>query len=158
MRVSIGAVQGWAFVACATLLTGLSLPAQAGLGGDARSVETDRLQLKAAVAVTAGSSYTVHQLSLPSGTVVREYLSPAGKIFAVAWHGREIPDLQQTLGTYYSTASAALNAAPRGPDHRHRAVDQPDLVVHTSARMRDHAGLVYVPTLLPQGVSPSDLR
>lgn len=139
-------------------LMGLCLPAQAGLGGDSRSVETDRVQLKAQHAVTSGGGFTAHQLTLPSGTVVHEYLSPAGKIFAVSWRGQVIPDLQQMLGGYYSSASAALNSAPQGPTHRHRSVEGPDLVVHTTARMREHAGLVYVPTLLPPGVSPSDLR
>lgn len=158
MKLSFAVIQGWALAAVAVVLTGLSLPAQAGLGGDARSVETDRVQLKAAVAVTPGTRFTVHQLTLPSGTVVHEFLSPAGKIFAVAWRGREVPDLQQALGDYYTSASTALTNAPRGPDHRHRAVESSELVVHTTARMRDHAGLVYVPALLPQGVSPSDLH
>jgi hypothetical protein len=148
----------WSLVAGAALLTGLASPAQAGLGGDARSVETDRIQLKAAVAVTPGTAFTVHQLTLPSGTVVREYLSPAGKIFAVAWSGVEIPNLQQTLGDYYSAASAALNNAPRGPDHRHRSAEQADVAVYLSAHLRDYSGLVYVPALLPRGVSPGDLR
>jgi hypothetical protein len=134
------------------------MPAQAGLGGDARSVETDRVQLKAQAAVTAGAGFTMHELTLPTGTVVHEYLSPAGKIFAVTWRGRVIPDLHQTLGGYYTNASAAVSSAPRGPDHRHRVAEQADIVVHTATRMRQHSGLVYVPALLPQGVSPSDLR
>lgn len=157
MRVSIGVIQALTLAAGAALLTALSFPAQAALGGDAGSVETDRAQLKATVTVTPGTGFTVHQLTLPSGTLVHEYLSPAGKIFAVAWRGREVPDLQQTLGDFYTTASAALNSVPKGSDHRHRSVEQADIVVHTTARMRNHAGLVYVPALVPQGVSPNDL-
>lgn len=158
MEVFIGVIRGLGLMLGAALLSGLSLPAQAGLGGNAQSVETDRVQLKAAATVTAGSRFTVHQLTLPSGTLVREYLSPAGKIFAVAWQGQEIPDLQQTLGDYYTTASAALSSAPPSPDHRHRSIVRSDVVVHLSARLRNHSGLVYVPTLLPQGVSPDDLH
>lgn len=158
MRVSNGVLQGWTLAAAAALLTGLNLPAHAALGGDASSVETDRVQLKAAAAVTPGTAFTVHQLTLPSGTQVREYLSPAGKIFAVTWRGIEVPNLPQTLGGYYAATSAALNNAPRGPDHRHRSVEQADVVVHLSAHLREYAGLVYVPALLPQGVSPSELR
>lgn len=154
MRAPIGI----AAMAAAALLTGVSVPAQASLGGDARSVETDRVQLKAVAVVTPGTAFTVHQLTLPSGTLVSEYLSPAGKVFAVAWRGIEIPDPRQTLGDYYTAASAALNNSPRGSDHRHRVVEQADLVVHLSVTIRDYAGLVYVPALLPRGLSPSDLR
>jgi len=120
-------------------------------------VETDRIQMKAQANASAQAGFTVQELTLPTGTVVREYLSPQGQVFAVSWHGQVIPDLRQTLGGYYATASAALNSAGPAPDHRHRSAQTPDIVVHITARMRMHTGLVYVPALLPQGVSPSSL-
>jgi hypothetical protein len=158
MRASTGMIHVLALAAGTALLAGLCTPAQAGLGGNAASVEADSAQMKAQVAVTAGAGFTVQTLTLPTGTVVNEYLSPAGKVFAVSWRGQAIPDLQQTLGSFYSTASAALNNAPRAVDHRHRVVETADIVVHVTAHMRLHTGLVYVPALLPQGVSASDLR
>jgi hypothetical protein len=33
------------------------------------------------------------------GDVVNEYVSSEGKVFAVAWKGAAMPDLNQTLGT-----------------------------------------------------------
>jgi hypothetical protein len=142
----------------AVLLACLSVPALAALGGDARSVEVDRAQLKGEVSVSTGAGFTVHEITLPTRTVIREYLSPAGTIFAVTWRGQVVPDLRQTLGSYYPAFRAAVDSAPRGPDHRHLSVEKPELVVHSSGRMRDHRGVVYVPALLPPGVSPNDLR
>jgi hypothetical protein len=134
------------------------MPASAGLGGNATSVEVDRVQLRGQMKVSTGAGFTVHEMTLPTRTLLREYLSPAGKIFAVAWHGPATPDLEQILGSYYTTFRTAVNAAPRGRDHRHLAVSQPDLVVQSSGQMRLRHGLVYVPSLLPQGVSLGDLR
>jgi hypothetical protein len=34
----------------------------------------------------------------PEGTSVRRYVSPAGKVVAVAWKGPVMPDLRQVLG------------------------------------------------------------
>jgi hypothetical protein len=153
-----GVKQVLAAAAGAALFASLALPAQAGLGGDARSVEADRVQLKGQLTTSTGEGFIVHELSLPTGTVVREYLSGQGQIFAVSWQGPSIPDLRQTLGSYYPTFRATVDSATRGPDHRHLSVEQPGLVVHAVAHMRNHYGIVYVPALLPQGVSPADLR
>lgn len=155
MNVSINVVRA---LGAALLVAGAG-PVLAELGGNAASVEVDRAQMRGqAVNISAGLGFTVHELSLPTGTVVREYLSPAGKIFAVTWRGPVIPNLRQTLGSYYGTFRATVNSATRGPDHRHLTVRQPGLVVHSHGRMRDYRGMVYVPSLLPQGVSADDIR
>ncbi|WP_367949067.1 DUF2844 domain-containing protein [Paraburkholderia sp. NMBU_R16] len=58
--------------------------------------------------------YTVHTLTLPSGTVVREYVASSGLVFGVAWKGPTLPDLRATLGDAfdrYVSASAAGHKA-----------------------------------------------
>ena len=45
-------------------------------------------------------------MQLPSGTVLREYAGPDGKIFAVTWNGPFIPNLKQTLGSYFTEFAA----------------------------------------------------
>lgn len=77
----------------------IALPAFASLGGDVTSVESDRAHMAASVRVTQPSSnYSVHEIQSPEGTVVQEYVSPAGKVFAVTWRGQFMPQMQQVLG------------------------------------------------------------
>ena len=140
------------------LAQSVSLPAFAALGGDASSVEADRVKLKGQVhSATPGSGYSVHEMQLPSGTTVREYVSADNKVFAVTWSGPTMPDLQQTLGTYYEQFKAAAASGPRG-SHHHLTVRQPDLVVQSGGHMRAHFGKAYVPSLLPQNVSVDDIK
>jgi hypothetical protein len=131
--------------------------ALATLGGDASSIDADRTHIKAQTGrSTPGASYTVQELDLPSGTVVHEYLSAAGKVFAVTWQGPSVPDLRTLLGDYFQPFVAG--AAAGHHDHHHVAVTQPDLVVRSGGHMRDFAGRAYVPSLLPPGFSPHDLN
>ena len=90
-------------LSCALLGLGVvcvSAPALAGLGGDATSVETDRVSMKAALRVTPFVDYEIHEIQTPAGTVIHEYVSAQGKVFAVSWRGTGLPDLSQLLGGY----------------------------------------------------------
>jgi Protein of unknown function (DUF2844) len=133
------------------------LPAMAGLGGDASTVEADRVQMKGQVRVTtATAAYTVNEIQTGTNTVVREYVSAAGKVFAVSWNGPVLPDLQQTLGTYYTDYEAQASAPHIG--HRHLTIDRPDLVVHSNGRMRAFYGHAYVPALFPPNFTIADIK
>src|ERR1700722_19006066 len=59
-------------------------PASGSLGGELTSIEA------------------------PDETVVDEYVSPAGTVFAVAWHGPFVPDMQQILGSYFGQSGATV--------------------------------------------------
>ena len=61
----------------------VAAPAVAALGGDATSVESDRARMKGELRVTPGVDYDVHDIQTPSGTVIHEYVSAQGKVFAV---------------------------------------------------------------------------
>jgi hypothetical protein len=140
----------------ALLVQSASLPAFAALGADVSSVATDGLKMKGMVHVSAAQAYSVHEIETPSGTLVREYVSPAGTVFAVAWRGPKMPDLQQTLGAYFKLYSEAPRTRPA--DHKHFAIALPGLVMQSSGRMRAYFGRAYVPELLPQNVSVTDIR
>jgi hypothetical protein len=136
-----------------------ALPAFASLGGDVTSVETDRAHMAASVRVTQPSSnYSVHEIQSPEGTVVQEYVSPAGKVFAVTWRGQFMPQMQQILGNYFQEYSAALQAQPRRYGRRPLNIQRSDLVVQTGGQMRNYFGRAYVPGMLPQGVSTDSIR
>src|SRR5262245_60262961 len=94
--------------------------ASAELGGDAASVEADRVRVQGALLrLVRNDAYTLHEMQSASGVVVREYVSPAGRVFAVAWQGPWHPDLRQLLGPYFlpfqtAAARAQQNRKARG--------------------------------------------
>jgi hypothetical protein len=119
--------------------------AVAALGGDATSVEADRVSLKGAVRVTPEANFAVHEIT-GNGLVVHEYLSD-GKVFAVSWRGPGIPDLKQMLGSYYAQFAQAASA-PHYNRH-HLDVATPQVIVQSSGHTRSFFGRAWVPALLP---------
>lgn len=144
-------------IALATVVAGSVLPAFAGLGGDAASVEADVAKMKGQARATPVAGYTMSEITLPSGTVVREFVSAEGKVFAVSWKGMAVPDLSQTLGTYFAEYKAAATATPHA-SHHNLTVQQPDLVVRTGGHMRSWHGQAYVLSLLPPNFSLDDIK
>jgi len=134
-------------------LLAFSISASAELGGDVTSVQTDQVRMKATLKITEGQAYSVQEITSPEGTVVREFVSPAGKVFAVAWKGHFMPDLQQLLGTYF----AQFSQSAQGQQASRRArrvlnIQEPGLVVQSAGRMRSYSGRAYIPEMIPQGV------
>ena len=150
-----GATLGIA-VGAALLAGAVTLPAFATLGADAASVDSDVAKMKGQARATAAAGYTVKEITLPSGTRVREYVSAEGKVFAVTWSGMSKPNLQQTLGTYFQTYKAAAAAPHAG--HNHLNIHQPDLVLSSGGHMRAWKGKAYVPALLPPNFSVDDIE
>lgn len=136
----------------------LCLPALASLGGDMSSVETDGAHMKATANVARTAAYQVHEMKAPTGTVVKEFVSPAGRVFAVSWHGPFIPDMQQILGAYFQQFSAALQAQHRQYGHHPLNIQEPGFVVQTGGHMRAYTGRAYVPGMLPQGVHADEIK
>jgi hypothetical protein len=147
----------WLGVGIAALAL-FSPPASASLGGRASSVESDRAQMNASHQVTQHDTYEVHEIEAPGGTVVDEYVSAAGTVFAVAWHGPFPPPMQQILGTYFEQYTAALQARPRMYGHRPLNIEQQGLVVQTGGHVRAHFGRAYDPDLLPQGFTVNEIQ
>jgi hypothetical protein len=143
----------------AWLAFGLGLPAFAALGGDVSSVHADQANMKASIKTTAGQAYTLHEIKTPMGTAVREFVSTDGRVFGVAWRGPSMPPMQQILGTYFQQFSAGVQAhhvshIRRGP----LSIQEPGLVVQSSGHPRGYFGRAYVPEMLPQGVTPDQIR
>jgi Protein of unknown function (DUF2844) len=178
----------WGSVWCLALLW-LPLGASATLGGNAATVDADRAAFglaapasspapatgtgtgmssgtgaataaTAAVTSTTLPGTTVQTLTLPSGTVVREYLSTAGVVFAVAWQGPVLPQLRPLLGAdNFSQYTEAVTAAQTsGGGHGAAGVSLPGLVVNSSGHMGAFFGRAWLPPSLPAGVSASDIQ
>jgi hypothetical protein len=134
-------------------------PAWASLGGDAASIQADQLHMQGSRTTKAVESYTVHEIQASTGTVVREYLSPEGKVFAVAWNGPRLPDLRQLFGGYFEPYRAAVQSRSgarmvRGPV----TIDQPGLAVQIGGHVGAFSGRAYVPDMLPSGVRAEDIQ
>jgi hypothetical protein len=135
----------------------MQAPAAAHLGGDTPSVSVDRAVLNAQLRTTATLQYNLHEISIAPGTLVREYATPQGRVFAVTWQGPLPPNLRQLLGGYYAQYQSAVAAQSRPGMHRQMNVAQTDLVVQSAGRLRSFRGKAYVPSLVPAGVSVGDL-
>jgi len=138
------------------LLLLLAGPAGAALGGNEASIAADQVKMKATRRIVAAPLYTVHEIQAVSGTVVREYVSAQGQVFAVAWQGPLMPNLRQVLGGYFADYQAAARAkrAGRGPVR----LRQPGLVLHSGGHMRAFSGQAYIPRLLPAGVTIDEIQ
>jgi len=132
-------------------------PAFASLGGSVASIQSDQARMQGTVRVSSTASYALHQIQTPSGLIVREYVSPAGKVFGVAWHGPFRPDLKQLLGAYFGQYQQAANASRRAR-HAPLIIRQPNLVVEFRGHMRDFAGRAYLPGDLPAGISAESIQ
>jgi hypothetical protein len=132
------------------------LPALATLGEDAATVENDRVSMKAQLRTTSVAGYTVHEIETPTNTVVREYVSAAGKVFAVSWRGPLQPDFRQTLGRFFEEYNSGASAPRVG--RRHLTIKRADLVVNSHGHMRAFYGSAYVPSLLPPNFSVADIK
>jgi hypothetical protein len=140
----------------ALLVLALSPSAHAALGEPASSLQSDRMQMKAAVPVaTSKLNYSVHEMTTANSIVIREYIA-GGNVFGVTWHGPRMPDLKQLMGSYFETYKN--EAAVKHAGHAHLAIRRQELVVGASGHMRSFSGFAYVPSMLPSGVAERDLQ
>lgn len=146
-----------AFSLCLALALSGEIPVFAALGAPSATVEYDREKLNAAHRSEIRAGYTVHILEGP-GATVREYASPAGVIFGLAWnHQTGLLDLQGLFGPYYAEYTQAL--ADQSPPHRraHRMTTD-HLVIERGGRMGAVWGRAWVLPLLPPGISEDHIQ
>jgi hypothetical protein len=128
--------------------------AAAALGEPQDSVQADVARLGGSIQVTGHDNYQLHEIRLPTGTLLREFVGADGRVFAVAWNGPTIPNLRQALGRYFD----AYAAGAKHSGHSQLRVARSDLVVQSSGHMRAFAGHAYLPQAVPNGVSIGELR
>ncbi|HEX3948434.1 MAG TPA: DUF2844 domain-containing protein [Steroidobacteraceae bacterium] len=147
-----------AALAAAVLAAALSpRMASATLGEPEVTVQNDVARAHATIKFSQDrTNYRVHEITLPSGTSMREFVAPSGVVFAVTWTGPTHPDLRQALGQYFQP----LLSAPRAKfaDRRHLQIQQGDLVVQVGGHMRALSGRAYLLSVVPSGVDIGDLH
>jgi len=139
--------------------------AHAALGGSAQSVQADQASMGASRTAAnqalnaVQGNYSVQSMTLPSGTVVHEYLSNTGIVFAVTWLGSAMPDLHQILGAYTSGATDAIQAyRAQHPGIGPVSVTANNMVIQASGHMGVYAGRAYLPSALPAGVALNEIQ
>ena len=135
-----------------------SLSSFAALGGDVSSVQADVAHLQGSLRVTPNASYAVHEIRTPKGVTVREYVSTSGKVFAVAWQGPWLPDLQQLLGSYFTQYQQAAQSPKQRVARAPVAVHEANLVVEQSGHMRSFTGRAYLVDQLPSSLAAESIR
>jgi hypothetical protein len=139
------------------LALGSAFPSRAlaALGGDAESIAVDSATLGGTRRVARAAGWEEHELQLPSGTVVREYLQ-GGRVFALAWAGPVVPDLRRLLGPYFEPY---VNS-PRDPrsGHHRRFVATPDWAVQSAGHQGAFLGRAWLPAHLPTGFDLDRVR
>ena len=141
--------------ATAAFATLLSISSFAALGGDVNSVLSDQAQMKAQRRVTQMTAYSIHEMQSQAGTTVREFVTPEGRVFGVAWQGQSLPNFQQVLGSYYDQF---IQNAPRQRKHGPVTIQMPGLVVQSGGHMRALTGRAYVPEMVPSSVKVDEIK
>lgn len=132
--------------------------AQATLGESVNSVESDRKAFSAVQhASMTRNGYTVQEFK-SEANVVREYITPSGVVFAIAWNGLSHPDLTSLLGTYVGEYQQALRQTPSQKGKRHLQVKANRVIVEKWGHMRNLQGRAYLPALIPSGVSIDEIK
>jgi hypothetical protein len=135
-----------------------SCPSMAALGEHETSVLKDADS--AAVvrkSVKNWGSYSVHVLQ-QDGMNIKEYLSSSGVVFAVSWKGPRHVDFPQFFGRYFTPYKKALKFHPAKRSRRSHRISGNNVVVQTGGHMGAVYGFAYVPSLVPSGLSPSELK
>ena len=134
------------------------MPVRASLGGDAASVIADMDDLHGSAASTVLPQYDIQDINNDNGMHVREFLTKAGIVFAVAWTGPVVPDLRPLLGASFDAYTKSLSAMKLTGLTRSLRIATSELVVEAGGHMRAYSGRAYLPQLVPVSVAPADLR
>jgi hypothetical protein len=142
-------------VAAIFCLSLLMLPAWAVLGQLQDSVQSDQRMLQGRLSTVEAQGYTIQQITRSDGGVLKEFVSPDGKVFGFTWQGPTMPNLAQLLGSHFAEFQEAAKSAHR---HGPLAVHVGQLVVETSGHLRSFRVRAYMTGLLPRDLSPEAVR
>lgn len=109
-----------------------------------------------ATASSAAAGVKVSETTLDSGTVVREYASADGIVFALSWKGKTIPDLRTLLGSHFSALTNESAKKPRA-GRAQLKVEGDDVVIVSGGHMRAYTGRAWIPSALPAGFTPATI-
>ena len=125
----------------------------AELGGDVPSVLADRVRLGGALRVRGSDGYTIYEIVDQNETMVREFVSPSGVVFAISWEGRFVPQLQDLLGTSFARYAVMLQQEKTmHPERAPLNIHEPQLAFENGGHMGWYYGRAYLPQGIPRGI------
>jgi len=129
-----------------------SVQAWAALGDNIASVNSDAQVLGGKHQIVAKVGYNLHQITMADGSVVNEFVSPAGTVFGISWQGHFAPNLHQLLGTYMTNfqQGQVTQRVPR----RSITIQGDNFVFSSVGHLRSFRGRAYVPGLVPANLTP----
>ena len=139
------------------ILLGQCASSYASLGAAPSDFSNDQARIKPRVLARANNSYQVNESTLPGGTLVREYVTPGGLVFAVSWSGPFLPDLRNLLGKHFTTLSDEAAKSPKA-GHSQLQLARPDIVIESGGHMRAYVGRAWIPSAFPSGVTPDNIE
>ncbi len=140
------------------VICSISQQTQATLGESIDSVRVTKKSLSAVKSTEKTAlKYTVYESQYDTITI-REYASPSGIVFGIAWIGLTHPELTPLLGSYASEHKKALSQAKRQHGSKHVKVKSENVVVEKWGHMRKLQGRAYAPDLIPEGVSVDEIK
>ena len=101
--------------------------------------------------------FTVHELTR-EGLTLREYSSLDGVVFGVTWNGLAHPDLDMLLGSHLSDYHRALKSTSQINRRKFSTINGNDIIVEKAGHMRSVHGRAYIPSLLPSGMNPDEIK
>lgn len=132
--------------------------AYATLGQSTDSLASDKKALMTIrSAKRTSSGYTVQELQSRAKNV-REYVSPSGVVFGIAWNGLAQPNLTQLLGNYASEHQIAAKHVRPQPGRRYIKIKSDHIIVEKWGHMRNMHGRAYAPAMIPEGVSVDEIK
>ena len=140
-----------------TLLTVSSPGAFAALGGKplAQSpLAASALRELKSVSAETNPEYNTQVVELTSGTIVHEFVSASGVVFAVNWRGPVLPDFGTILGSNIDVFNAEAHLArTSGKRGGALGIQSQGLVVLSAGHMRSFHGYAYLESLVPAGIN-----
>jgi hypothetical protein len=153
------AFQSQTYPICVVIALSPALPVRAELNGTISSIDVDRDYVAGKVTANPRFGSTVYEITDRNGTIIREYASPAGRIFAISWEGRFMPEMKHFLGDLFEPYVSAMRS-----EHKTHNWRQP-ILIHTSnltfendGHMGWYYGRAYVESSVPGGFSIDDIR
>ncbi|MFO0700296.1 MAG: DUF2844 domain-containing protein [Nitrospira sp.] len=132
-------------------------PAAGVLGDSTATVEHDRTMVNGTSTIESKGEVYVYVVKA-SGIVVREYASSTGVVFGLAWkHQAGRLNLEQLFGVYYGEYSRAVAVQPRQSQRFHR-IETEHLIIERGGRMGATWGRVWIPALLPPGITQDQIQ
>ncbi len=156
-------MRGLSGCVCVLLCSLAAPPAWATLGEGADSIHTHPTRgagTRRQAAAAQAPGVQVHSLTQADGSTVRQYVSPAGLVYAVAWNTHYKPRLSDLLGRHYAAyALAGRRSMQQRPGVLHQArLQEGDLVVESAAHLNAFVGRAYLRALVPAATSTDAIR